>query len=254
MQRLLCATGLIVGLLCACSTPPDPKDTSRELSAEALYTQSRDALKRGDTDSALLYLETLQVRFPQDDYALQAQLDIILANYQREDYDAAIAAAGQFRQLNPRSPHGAYATYMIGRSETARLKSLFDKQVPRDFADHDQRVLDAAFEAYNDVVRNYPDSAWAADAADRVVEIIEHNARHELKTARFYLDRGAFIGAANRAHALLSEYPDSAYTVDALVVLYRSYRAQGLVDQADDIRVLIASVEPSHRLARVDAS
>lgn len=246
LPRSLCL--LAAALLSACATKPAPDDPDRKLSARALYETSREALKRGETDAALVALETLQVRFPQNRYALQAQLDIILAYYQGEEYDSAIRAAQQFQQLNPRSPHGAYAVYMIGRSEAAKLNGLFDAYVPRDFADYDQRVQAEALNAYERAIREYPDSKWAADARERSEQITGYSARHELKTAQFYLERGAYIGAANRISALLSLYPDSEFTVDGLVVLFRSYRAQGLVEQAEAVRERIAVADPEHQL------
>ncbi|MEM9604236.1 MAG: outer membrane protein assembly factor BamD [Pseudomonadota bacterium] len=250
MQRSTLGVWLAaVVLLSACASSPDSTEPDRSLSADALYEAARDALKRGDTAAALVSLETLQVRYPQDPHAVQAQLDIILAYYQREDYDFAITAAEQFRKFNPGSPHGAYALYMVGRSEAAKLDGLFDLYVPRDFADYDQRVQTAALQAFQGVFRQYPNSPWADDARDRSNEIVETSARHELKTAQYYFDRGAYVGAVNRVSALLSLYPDSAYTVDGLVILHDSYRAQGLGEQADAVRALIATADPDHSLA-----
>lgn len=250
MQRIARVIWIIAATFVAgCASSPDADDPDRKLSAEALYQLSRDALKRGDTDEALVSLETLQVRFPQDPHALQAQLDIILAYYQREDYDFAITAAEQFRKLNPRSEHGDYALYMIGRSEAAKLDGIFDSYVERDFADYDQRVQNTALEAYQSLLQQYPGSDWAEDARLRSGEIIDLGARHELNTAQFYLERGAYVGAANRVHALLSQYPESEYAVDALEVLHKSYNAQGLVEQATAVRGLIAKADPNHALA-----
>ncbi|MEM6987397.1 MAG: outer membrane protein assembly factor BamD [Pseudomonadota bacterium] len=250
MNRLACWTCLlVVSLVAGCASSPDDEQLDRRLSAQELYEESRKALQRGDTDTALINLETLQVRFPQNNYALQAQLDIILAYYQAENYDTAISAARQFRQLNPSSPHGAYALYMIGRSEAAKLDGIFDKYVARDFADYDRRVQSAALQAYERVIREYPSSDWTEDARARSEAIIADGAHHELKTAKYYFERGAYVGAANRINALLSLYPDSEYTVEGLVVLHDSYRAQGLVEQSDSVRELIATADPEHALA-----
>jgi len=197
-------------------------------------------LKRGDAAGAVRHLETLQVRYPLASYAKQAQLDIILAYFQREEYDYAITSADQFIQLNPRSPHAAYAWYMKGRSELARARGLLEKYFPRELASTDQRLINTARSHFTQVVKRYPDSPWATASAEQANALLEELAQHELFVAQFYFERGAFVGATNRIKALLDTYPNSAYRAEALDLLYACYQKQGLSKQAEAIKAQLA--------------
>lgn len=231
--RLLPTLTLSAALLLAgCSTTGGAKPEESWGPAE-LYAESRLALKRGDAAGAVRHLETLQVRHPLSDYAKQAQLDIIVAYYQREEYDYAITAADQFIQLNPRSPHAAYAWYMKGRSELARSRGLLEQYFPRQLAATDQRLINTARSHFNQVIKRYPNSPWAEDAAARAQALVEELAKHELMVAKFYHERGAYVGAVNRLNALLATYPDSSHRPQALELLAQSYREQGLNAQAE---------------------
>ena len=226
-------------LLSGCSTTGEAK-AEETWDAAKLYEESHKALKRGDAAGAVRHLETLQVRFPLADYAKQAQLDIILAYFQREEYDYAIISADQFIQLNPRSPHAAYAWYMKGRSELARSKGLLEKYFPRELATTDQRLINTARSHFDQVVKRYPDSPWAEASAQQAAVLLEELAEHELFVANFYFERGAYVGATNRIKALLSTYPDTSHRAEALNLLFESYSKQGLIKQAEAIRVQLA--------------
>jgi outer membrane protein assembly factor BamD len=57
--------------------------------------------------------------------------------------------------------------------------------------------------------------------------------------ASYYLKRGAYVAAANRAKQVLTDYPDSPAVEDALWVLVQTYDRLGLTDlKADAERVL----------------
>jgi outer membrane protein assembly factor BamD len=57
--------------------------------------------------------------------------------------------------------------------------------------------------------------------------------------ARYYLRRGAYLAAANRAQQAVREYRQSPAVEEALSIMARSYDALGLVPLRDDaLRVL----------------
>lgn len=235
-NALIATTFATVLLLAGCSTTEGNKKNEEAWGAAKLYEESRLALKRGDAAGAVRHLESLQVRFPLENYAKQAQLDIILAYYQREEYDYAITAADQFIQLNPQSPHAAYAWYMKGRCELARTKGLLEKYLPRDLATIDQRLINTARSNFEQVTTRYPDSPWAEASRNQAIELLEQLARHELIVAKFYFKRGAYIGASNRINALLTNFPETNFRSDALNLLAECYEKQGLQQQADLIK------------------
>ena len=75
-------------------------------------------------------------------------------------------------------------------------------------------------------------------------------AKYELHVARYYLRRGAYIAAANRAQGVLTQFPNSPSTRDALVIMAQAYDAMGMADLRDDTRRVLgknsgASVVPT---------
>ena len=84
---------------------------------------------------------------------------------------------------------------------------------------------------------------WVVSAGGRVINLL---AKTELKVARFYYKKGAYVAAVNRAQATLNDYPNSEAAETALIILIESYQALGLTQLRDDTqRVLQASFPES---------
>jgi outer membrane protein assembly factor BamD len=72
--------------------------------------------------------------------------------------------------------------------------------------------------------------------------IVNSLAAYEVHVARYYLRRGAYVAAANRAQQAVQEFQRSPSTEEALVILAQSYDRLGLVELRDDTaRVLKAN-------------
>jgi outer membrane protein assembly factor BamD len=64
-------------------------------------------------------------------------------------------------------------------------------------------------------------------------------ASYEVHVARFYLGKGAYVAAVNRAQLAITDYPGVPASKEALEILIQSYEAMGLKElQADSKRVL----------------
>ncbi len=59
-------------------------------------------------------------------------------------------------------------------------------------------------------------------------------ARHEIQVASYYLRRGAYTAAVNRANSVLAEFQQTPATRDALQIMVQAYDAMGLKDLRDD--------------------
>jgi outer membrane protein assembly factor BamD len=64
--------------------------------------------------------------------------------------------------------------------------------------------------------------------------IVNSLAAYEVHVARYYLRRGAYVAAANRAQQAVQEFQRSPSTEEALVILAQSYDRLGLVELRDD--------------------
>jgi outer membrane protein assembly factor BamD len=71
-------------------------------------------------------------------------------------------------------------------------------------------------------------------------------AKHELETALYYLRRGAYVAAADRAKYLLENYPQSMWQNDAVAALGVAYTKLGNQALAADARRVLQQNDPNH--------
>jgi outer membrane protein assembly factor BamD len=70
--------------------------------------------------------------------------------------------------------------------------------------------------------------------------LIEALARHEIRVARYYLARGAYLAAANRAQDAITRFPNSPAHREALDILIEAYDRMGMAELREDARKVLA--------------
>jgi len=210
-----------------------------EQAAKALYQEAQDAMASANYEGAVDTLEKLQARYPFGPYAEQAQLDIIYAYHKAGDPDSAISAADRFIKLNPRHPAVPYAQYMKGIAQMGRGQSSITRMFGIDRSSRNPKPLRAAFRSFQTVVTEYPDSPYAEDARKRMMIVRDLLSRHELHIAQFYMDRGAYVAAVNRAKDILQTYDETPAVETALEIMVKAYKQLGIPKLREDaLRVL----------------
>ena len=237
---------VVLALLLAACTGRGESDPTRNLSEAELYREAKAALDDGDFETAVDYYGKLGARFPFGDYAEQGQLDLVYAYYRYKEPESALEEADRFIEFNPRHPEVAYAHYIKGLVNHNRRYGWFHRVIPVDRAERDVTDLTAAFDNFGTLVEQFPESRYAADSRQRMAELRDTLARHELAVAKFYLDREAWVAAARRAENVVSRFPTSPSAGPALAIMVRAYRKIGLDNlAADALRVLRANF-PNH--------
>ncbi|MBB3191660.1 outer membrane protein assembly factor BamD [Halomonas cerina] len=246
LAALLLAGALLAG--CA-STPEDEEAELDGVAERELYEEGREALEGGRLTTAINRLEAIDTRFPFGEHAEQAQLELIYAYYETDDWEAARAAASRFIRLHPEHPQVDYAYYMRGLA--AWQAGRFSLEGLR-LIDISKRDLGATRDAYSDfseLVQRFPDSQYAPDARQRIVYLRNLLARHELHVADFYLRKGAYVAAVERGRWVLENYPQSQATRDALAMMVEGYLGLDMRDRArETLRVLIDNAPDHERL------
>lgn len=225
---------LLVLLIHGCATSPE--DEFAKMSAQELYDKAKKSLKSGDYETAISTFEQLEARYPFGKYAQQAQLEIAYAYYKYDEPDSCIATADRFIRNNPGNPHIDYAYYLKGLANYTRGASLVDRVGSRDPSDRDTRALRDAFNDFTQLVKKFPDSRYAEDATRRLVYLHNMLAKYEINVAKYYMKRGAWVAAANRAKYVIENYQRTPAAQEALEVLVRAYSKMGLTGLADDAR------------------
>jgi len=254
MRHSLAVILLLTLTACSLLDPlPDGSEPTALLSAEQLYDQAKAELDDGNYGTAITLYEKLQSRYPYGRYAQQALMELAYANYRQGEAETAISAADRFIKQYPNHPHIDYAYYVKGLANFGGEVSLLKSLGGQDPTERDPKAAQEAFAAFRDLVTRFPDSKYAPDSRVRMQYLVNALARYELHVARYYLRRGAHIAAVNRAQGVLTLYPNSPSTRDALEVMVQGYDAMGMTDLRDDARRVLAENSPAGEVAAGEA-
>ncbi|MBX3706440.1 MAG: outer membrane protein assembly factor BamD [Pseudomonadales bacterium] len=226
----------------------DADDPEADLNAteQLLYRNAQRSLRSGNYRQAITELERLEARFPFGRYAEQAQLEIIYAHYMSFSPDAARSAADRFIRLHPQHANVDYAYYLKGLAAYDRNRGIFDRLVTTDVSRRDMTSNHEAYADFATLLARFPGSAYAADARQRMLYLRNVLARSELNIANFYMERGAYIAAANRARYIVENYSRADAVPDALAVLIEANWRLGMEDAANDALTVLATNFPNY--------
>ena len=247
LNQTLLRTLIAVLFLSGCAMP-EQVDVTKDWSANKFYSEAQDAMKDGDYEQAIKYYEKLEARYPFGRYATQSQLDVIYAHYKDGDADSAIAAADRFIKLHPQNPFVDYAYYLKGLANYHRDRSLTSRILPTDPSQRDAGATLNSFNDFAELVRRYPDSKYAADARQRMIYLRNNLARYQLHVAHYYMKRGAYLAAANRANRVVSNFQRTDSVAEALEIMIEAYNKLGMTEPANDAQRVLTLNRSNGRL------
>ena len=213
---------------------------------EVLYERGHDEMRNERWNSAAETYQRLVAQYPYGPYTEQALMETAYADFKAGKHDDAVSVIDRFIRTYPTHRNIAYFYYLRGLSNATRntvfLQKVFSLQMSN-------RDLSTPMQAYNDfsiVVERYPNSRYAADAAQRMIVLRNLFAKHELDSSLYYLRRGANVAAAKRATYLLETYPQSEHQNDAVAVLAVAYTELGNEALAADAKRVLQQNDPQH--------
>lgn len=242
MKRSLAAiVVLLLGWsLAACGLFKTDEDETKGWSAAKLYAEAKSSLSERAYDTAIKYYQKLEARYPYGRFAQQAQIEIAYAHFKDGEPVLAIAAADRFIKLHPNHPNVDYVYYLKGLANFNEDLGIMGFVSYQDMSERDPKAATDAFDAFKELVSRFPESKYTPDAISRMKYLVNALAGHEVHVARYYLKRGAYVAAANRAQYALKTYPHAPANEEGLVILVKAYDALGIKDLRDDAeRVLL---------------
>ena len=114
------------------------------------------------------------------------------------------------------SPQRHYAYYLRALSAYKFKDGLLDRLFSGNPASRDMAPLRESYSELALLLNEFPDSQYASDARQRMLQLRELLARSEIFAADYYLRRGAYVAAANRGAYVIENYPDTVARADAL--------------------------------------
>jgi len=199
---------------------------------EVIYAKAQKAIRNSSYGEAIKQLEALQSRFPFSEPARQSQLDLIFAYYRNHQVDPAIDAADTFIRENPTNPRVDYAYYMKGLVYFERQSNWLERKFKVDLSQRPPINARKSFEAFQQLLEKFPHSQYVGDARQRMVYLRNRLADFELHVALYYMKRGAYVGAINRAKYCVENYDGSPAVKGSMKVLVDAYRNLQMTDLA----------------------
>ena len=236
---------MLAFVLSACGSLGEKADETKGWSAEKLYAEASEELKGGNYEKAIKYFEKLESRYPFGAYAMQAQMEIAYAYYRQNEQAQCLAAIERFIRLHPNHPNVDYMYYLRGLVNFNDKKGLFDFISTQDPTERDPKAARDAFDAFKQLVERFPDSKYAQDSRDRMKYLVEAMAQYEVHVAQYYLKRGAYVAAVNRAQTTVQEFRDVPAVEEALFIMYQSYDKLGLTQLRDDTKRVLEKSYPN---------
>ncbi len=237
--------------LAGCGLLPEQKDETVGWTANKLYAEAKEAMTDGAYDKAIRYFEKLESRYPYGRFAQQAQIEVAYAYWKTGEPASAIAACERFIKLHPNHPHVDYVYYLRGLVNFNEDLGLLGNIANQDMTERDPKGARESFDAFKELVARFPDSKYAPDSVARMKYLVNALASHEVHVARYYMKRGAYLAAVNRAQYALKNYPDTPAIEEALFVMVKGYDALGMTDLRNDAeRVMRKNFPQSHYYVR----
>jgi outer membrane protein assembly factor BamD len=227
-RRSIALLALAMLGLAACAGGADDEEYV-ERPVEDLYNQALDDLLNDLPRQASRGFEEVERQHPYSEWATRAQLMSAYALYEANAYDEAVDAARRFIDLHPGHKDVAYAHYLIGVCYYERISDV----------GRDQRMTEEAYRAFQELIRRFPDSAYARDAQLKADLAFDHLAGKEMEIGRYYLERGKYVAAINRFRNVVEGYQTTTHVAEALHRLTEAYLALGVEPEAQQTAAVL---------------
>lgn len=235
------AAGML--LLTACAGN-DEVQTEIQSLTEA-YEQAQQYVEGGNYTRGLQIFEAIQARYPFSDLSRQIQLEMMYAYYKARRREQAIEAADAFMRENPIHPRVDYALYIKGLAYFEQDAGFLERRFNKDITTRPPKDVDLSYSSFRRLVERYPASEYAADAQQRMVFLKNRMSAYENHVADYYLRRGAYVAALNRAQRALEDYNGADGNARSLEIMAEAYDELGMADLAADTRRVLDANFPN---------
>ena len=235
MKNKILITSIFILLLTSWASKDDEE---REPAEVQLYNLAQDRINAKNYVGAVDSLSRIERFYPFGVYAEQARADLIYAHYMTGDYDAAYASSEKFIRLYPRNTNIDYAYFMRGMTGYYQDDGIIGNVFSLELA---KRDVSGAMQSYADLTEfiiRYPESEYIDPARERLIFLRNLIASSELDGAEYYLKRGGFVAALNRANYVLKNIPNSTEKDRALRIMKEAYEQLGYPEYAGKVEEL----------------
>ena len=121
--------------------------------------------------------------------------------------EQAIDAADEFEAENPTHPRVDYCLYMKGLVYFDREPDFLERFFRVNMSERPPSDTLEAFNTFQELLQRFPESPYVPDSRERMIFLRNRLAAYENYVADYYIERGAYIAAINRAKFAVEHYP-----------------------------------------------
>jgi len=192
--------------------------------ASDLYAQGERDLERSRYEDARTAFKKIVERHPQSNYASKARFLIGEAYFREGEWDKAIKEFETFLAFYPKHQIADLVQFRLAMSYYDQMKPV----------EQDQGITQKAMDQFKKLVREYPESRYAADALAKIDVCRGRLAQKELWVASYYINQGNPAAARQRLENLVKDYPRTLVIPEALYRLGEVYAVEGRTREAQD--------------------
>ena len=174
-------------------------------------------------------------------YARLAELRLADANYRQEKFSEAISGYKEFVHDHPNDPEVPYARYRVAKGE---FDSVSQSIMLPPLEERDLASVNDALATLRNYLSDYPGSEHNDELHYMLDVVLGLLARHELYVARYYLNSGRFDAAVMRCEYALKSLKNSGLEPEGLVLLGEIYMKQKRKKDARDVLTRLLSEYP----------
>lgn len=230
---LLLSLSILILMGCASNEKEDAEPPEVQL-----YRLAQDRINAQNYLGAVDSLVRIERFYPFGVYAEQARADLIYVHYMTGNFDASYAAAEKFIRLYPRNTNIDYAYFMKGMTGYYADDGLFSDFLTLNLAKRDVTGAKKSFADLTEFLIRYPESDYVDEARSRLVFLRNLIASNELDSAEYYLKRGAYVAALNRATYIIKNMPNTSEKKRALKIMREAYTELGYDNYAEKVKAL----------------
>jgi len=233
---------VLLGVLAGCAGN-DEQQTEVQNITEA-YEEAKQSIAHNNYRRGIQIFEAIQARYPFSELSRQIQLELMYAYYKSGQKEQAVDMADTFMRENPIHPRVDYALYIKGLAYYEDDPGFLERWFRKDVTRRPPKDVEMAYASLRRLVERFPASQYAPDAEKRMLFIKNRLADYENHVADYYLRRGAYVAALNRAKAALEQFNGAEGNARSLEIMAAAYDNLGMADLADDTRRVLAATFP----------
>jgi outer membrane protein assembly factor BamD len=208
------------------------------------YEKAQDYISGSNYRRGIQIFEAIQARYPFSELSRQIQLELMYAYYKSGRKEQAAEAADTFMRENPIHPRVDYALYIQGLAYYETGPDFLERTFRKDVTKRPPKDVELAYSSLRRLVERFPASEYAPDAEQRMIAIKNRLADYENHVADYYLRRGAYVAALNRAQRSLERFNGATGNELSLQIMAQAYDELGMIDLAADTRRVLAENFP----------